>query len=126
MSQSILVLDANNARQTVQLGALPEGAATAARQDSIIALLTAAVSALEDRAGLQMRLSLTGLAGGGAGNLDGIDTAGRAPGLIVGAVIGGQLGFWQLQAGSDAASPPGVVRPADYDAGTPKIWKKVL
>lgn len=70
---------------------------------------------------------ITGLTGGGAGNLDGIATVGYAVGLraIFWNEASDEVSFYRLAAGTTAESSPSIIRPDDY-AGTTneKIWKK--
>ena len=75
----------------------------------------------------QLTPSLTGLTGGTATDLDGVATASLAVGLIRMTLVSGELGFYELQAGTDAESSPDVIRPDDYAASAnEKIWKRVL
>lgn len=77
---------------------------------------------------------VTGLTGGGETNLDGWPTADVLPGFQVDvfASIGAlnQKATFRLFEGSDATNTdpdagPVIVRPADYDAETPKVWKRL-
>lgn len=65
---------------------------------------------------------LTGLVnftGGGPTKVDGAaHTIGKALGSIFRGVVLGTLYEWELQAGTQASNPPGIIRPTDYNAGT--------
>jgi hypothetical protein len=68
---------------------------------------------------------VTGLTGGGATNLDGIETADLSVSTpIVGYVnIAGTISFYKLAAGTTAESSPTTIRPDDYAGGTnEKVW----
>lgn len=68
-------------------------------------------------------LTVTGLTGGGT-NLDGIETVGLV-GLRAMVMTGGNVSFYQLQAGTAAESSPGTIRPDDYNGSTnQKNWIK--
>lgn len=75
---------------------------------------------------MRVETGVTGLTGGGSGNLDGLITAnGTYPtGIVVFLLIGGVPQIWQLTSGTtaeDAAN--GVVRPDDYaTTSNEKIW----
>lgn len=71
----------------------------------------------------------TALTGGAATALDGEATVGLTVGTTLrAAVVSGVLGWWQLQAGTDAENAAGgIVRPDDYATSTnEKVWKQVL
>lgn len=72
--------------------------------------------------------TVTGYTGGGAANLDGIATAGLITSRVFffkHATDGGRL--YLLRDGTDAASSPGIIRPADFDSSTnAKVWESVL
>jgi hypothetical protein len=66
---------------------------------------------------------ITGLTGGGAGNLDGIATT-TITTAFKAVKIAGALAFYRLEAGTDAESSPDVIRPDDYNgASNAKVWK---
>lgn len=70
--------------------------------------------------------NLTGLTGGGATNLDGMETIDLAVGTWVEFIAGGINYIYQLQAGTDAEASPAVIRPDDYAGGTnEKIWRHI-
>lgn len=73
--------------------------------------------------------TLTGLAGGGSTNLDGLVTAdGRYPvGTIVALSYDLLLQHWKLESSDSISDPPsGIVRPTDYATTTnEKVWKKI-
>ncbi len=66
---------------------------------------------------------ITGLTGGGATNLDGIDTEEMDVGLIVAVTLTAVTSLYRLTAGTTAEDSPIVVRPDDYAGGTnEKVW----
>lgn len=73
-------------------------------------------------------VTITGLTGGGAENLDGIITSsGISIGAVVPVIENESLAFYQIQSGTDSESLPGIVRPNDFNFDTnPKIWRQVL
>lgn len=67
---------------------------------------------------------VTGYTGGGATNLDGIDSVALPLGLYVFRHSGGDLKAFRLEGGTDAESSPAVVRPDDYHGTTnARVWK---
>jgi len=68
---------------------------------------------------------ITGLTGGGAGNLDGIPTVALTVPMKGWAEITGMgVCFFKLRAGTDAESTPAITRPDDYAGGTnEKVWQ---
>jgi hypothetical protein len=80
---------------------------------------------------LAMRLALVDRTGGGGTAIDGIATAGGAypvnSGIVTRTGAGGAAEIWMLVAGNAAeAADAGVIRPDDYDAGTPLNWIQLL
>jgi hypothetical protein len=79
---------------------------------------------------LRVEPSVTGLDGGGATNLDGLNTVSGtyAVGIVIFLVISGLPAIYQLTEGTDAENLPFVVRPNDYDsqAGTKRVWKRLM
>lgn len=72
------------------------------------------------------RSDITGLTGGTATDLDGIDTAAgaTAAGTLVAVVIGTVLYHYELVSGTDAEDSPNVIRPDDYATTTNEyVWK---
>lgn len=68
--------------------------------------------------------AITGLTGGGSSKLDGVTTTTTTVGAVVAILIGGTLGFWQLQTGTATGSD---VAPADYNSSTNnKKWTSIL
>lgn len=66
---------------------------------------------------------ITGLTGGGAGNLDGVATTSITTSFKA-VKIAGAIAFYRLEAGTDAESSPNVIRPDDYNAvSNAKVWK---
>ncbi len=66
---------------------------------------------------------ITGLTGGGSTNLDGIATVGLSVPLNGFVFASGTAYFYQLRAGTDAASSPSIIRPTDFNSGTnAKVW----
>ena len=46
---------------------------------------------------------------------------------VLGIVVDGLLSFYQLRSGSDDTTPPGIVRPDDWDSATnAKVWFQIL
>ena len=63
---------------------------------------------------------------GGTGNLDGEVSATMSLGELYALKLAGQIQFWQLLAGTDAADGTTIIHPTDYDAGTnARVWKLV-
>jgi hypothetical protein len=58
-------------------------------------------------------LNITGLTGGGATNLDGIDTANLEIPFLIGLVIDGGISWWKLQVSSAVEDGVTVVQPDD-------------
>jgi hypothetical protein len=79
---------------------------------------------------LRVEPSITGLDGGGATNLDGLNTAtgSYSVGIVIFLVIDGLPAIYQLTAGTDTENLPFVVRPNDYDSqtGTKRVWKRLM
>jgi hypothetical protein len=79
---------------------------------------------------LRVEPSVTGLDGGGATNLDGLNTVSGtyAVGIVIFLVLDGLPAIYQLSAGTDAENLPFVVRPNDYDSqtGTKRVWKRLM
>ena len=74
---------------------------------------------------LRVEPSITGLAGGGVTNLDGIITASGnyAVGICIFLVIGGIPAIYQLVNGVATESAPSVILPDDYNGSTnTKHW----
>jgi hypothetical protein len=66
------------------------------------------------------------LTGGGAGKLDGIATVSLPVPLNGFVVIGDDVYFYKLRAGTDAESSPSIIRPDDYAGGTnEKVWEQL-
>lgn len=68
------------------------------------------------------RSIITALTGGGATALDGIATASMPLGVMVAVVIGSTVSFYQIISSTAAENSPWVIRPDDYNAGSPKVW----
>lgn len=71
---------------------------------------------------------VTGLTGGGASNLDGVTTAARSVGIVVGLVDDSAsvplMRHYELVAGTLAETAPSVIRPDDYNGSTnAKYWQ---
>lgn len=76
----------------------------------------------------QSRVTITGLTGGTASDLDGVTTVGVDVNLVREVLLPGpSLSRYILVAGTDAESSPDVIRPDDYAASTnEKVWKWAL
>jgi hypothetical protein len=71
----------------------------------------------------QNQYAITGLTGGGAGNLDGIVTADITTALVA-LRLSDAIKFYRLESGTDAESSPDIIRPDDYNgASNAKVWK---
>lgn len=70
---------------------------------------------------------VTTLTGGGAGTLDGIETANLSvPVLGFAAITGMGISFYKLRAGTDAEASPAIIQPDDYAGGTnEKVWELI-
>ena len=66
--------------------------------------------------------SITGLTGGGAGNLDGVDVTGIVTGTTVKVVIAGVLSHYQLQETTDQESSPDLIIPDSDPESTQRGW----
>lgn len=79
---------------------------------------------------LRVEPQLTGLDGGGATNLDGVNTVSGiyAVGICIFLILGGIPHIYQLVEGTDAENIPFVVRPNDYDSqlGNKRVWKQIM
>jgi hypothetical protein len=75
--------------------------------------------------GIVLDIPITGLTGGGAGNLDGIVTVGTAGpiGSKIGVQIGTDFFVYELRASDASESVPTRIRPDDFNISTnPKVW----
>lgn len=72
--------------------------------------------------------AFTGLTGGSATALDGIATVLLPVDTTLRhTCVAGDLGVWQLGAGTDAENGTTVIRPDDYNASTnAKVWRRRL
>jgi len=79
---------------------------------------------------LRVEPSLTGLTGGAATDLDGLNTVSGtyAVGIVIFLVISGIPAIYQLANGTDATNSPFVIRPNDYasQTGTKRVWKRLM
>jgi hypothetical protein len=66
--------------------------------------------------------SITGLTGGGAGNLDGVDVTGIVTGTTVKVVIAGVLSIYQLQETTDQESSPDLIIPDTDPESVTRGW----
>lgn len=79
---------------------------------------------------LRVEPSITGLDGGGASNLDGLNTVSGtyAVGIVIFLTLSGIPAIYQLTAGTEEQNLPFIVRPNDYDSqtGTKRVWKRLM
>jgi len=79
---------------------------------------------------LRVEPSITGLVGGAATDLDGLNTVSGnyAVGIVLFLVISGAPAIYQLTNGTDETNNPWVVRPNDYasQTGTKRVWKRLM
>jgi hypothetical protein len=79
---------------------------------------------------LRVEPSLTGLIGGAATDLDGLNTVSGnyVVGIVLFLVIGGIPAIYQLTNGTDATNSPFVIRPNDFasQTGTQRVWKRLM
>jgi hypothetical protein len=66
--------------------------------------------------------SITGLTGGGLGDLDGVDVTGIATGTTVKVVVAGVLSIYQLQETTDVESAPDLIIPDVPPSGDARGW----
>lgn len=65
---------------------------------------------------------ITSLTGGGATALDGLSTSPLALGTLAAVVLNSVVSFYQLISSTAPENAPWVVRPDDYNAGSPMVW----
>lgn len=79
---------------------------------------------------LRVEPSITGLIGGAATDLDGLNTVSGnyAVGIVVFLVINGQPAIYQLTNGTETTNDPFVIRPNDFasQTGTKRVWKRLM
>lgn len=79
---------------------------------------------------LRVEPSITGLIGGAATDLDGLNTVSGtyAVGIVVFLVIGGVPAIYQLTNGTETTNDPFVIRPNDFasQTGTKRVWKRLM
>jgi hypothetical protein len=79
---------------------------------------------------LRVEPSISGLTGGAATDLDGLNTVSGtyAVGIVLFLVIGGAPAIYQLTSGTDETNNPWVIRPNDYasQTGTKRVWKRLM